>query len=83
MSKIKIYCIGTILFIFVGMFLMMQKNNKSEIIINDHSIIVDVADTSKKQQRGLSGKNMLCENCGMLFISSQKQEQSFIQRNKL
>ncbi|MBI4708673.1 MAG: DUF192 domain-containing protein [Candidatus Portnoybacteria bacterium] len=43
---------------------MAQK----EIIVGDQKISVEIADTAEKRKKGLSGRDPLTENEGMLFI---------------
>jgi len=67
--KTNHFCISIIfVLVIVGIGLIVHQNSKSEIIINDKHIRVDVADTLKKRQKGLSGQKTLCKDCGMLFI---------------
>ena len=48
----------------------VEKNlyNKKEIIIGDKSLLVEVADTQEARSKGLSGRESLGENEGMLFV---------------
>ncbi len=48
--------------------LKVTENIEREIIIGENKFIVDVADTSALQTKGLSGRKNLGENTGMLFI---------------
>ena len=45
--------------------------------INNKIIEIDIADTPSKAQKGLSGRESLGENSGMLFIFSNEQIPSF------
>lgn len=60
-----------ILLIFSG-FIVYQINKnpppKSKVTIDNHTFSVEVATTSAQQQQGLSGRNALSPDQGMLFI---------------
>jgi len=44
------------------------RNSKSTVIINGHEISVDIAKTEKEREQGLSGRETLALNQGMLFL---------------
>ncbi len=50
------------------------------IMINGHTIQVDIADTPVKQFQGLSDRPNICSRCGMLFIFPRREEQVFVMR---
>ena len=56
-----------------------QKNNLSGsfVIINNHQIEVEIADTPERQRQGLSKRESLPENSCLLFIFLEKQYQVF------
>ena len=60
-----------ILLVFSG-FIVYQVNKNptpaSKVMINNHTFSVEIATTSAQQQQGLSGRNSLPQNQGMLFI---------------
>jgi len=47
---------------------MQQKNPEQKIKINEHEITVELVQTQKARENGLSKRNSLNENHGMLFI---------------
>ncbi len=58
--------------------------SKPAIKVKDVEILVDIADTEEKRQKGLSGKNDLKENEGMLFVFNGKNTRpSFWMKNML
>lgn len=64
---------GLILFIIAGMaffaFSNSQSRNKSKTVdIHGHTIKIEIADTQDKQIKGLSQRNSLAEDSGMLFV---------------
>ena len=65
-------------------FVEINKNLKpteTTIIINGHKIMVELARTPDEQYQGLSNRDKLCTNCGMLFIFPQAAIQTFVMRN--
>ncbi len=63
----------------------VQDDNSKEagktVKINDREIKVEIADTPESQYKGLSFKENLCVDCGMLFKFSEKSEKTFVMRN--
>ena len=51
---------------------------QGKVTINSHTFSVDVAKTPKDQEKGLSGKNSLAENKGMLFVFPSPDLYSFL-----
>src|SRR3990167_3839192 len=47
------------------------------IIINNHKIYIEIADTSEKRAQGLSNRDSLPEDHGMLFIFDTYQKSAF------
>ena len=45
-----------------------QAQNSKEVIIGDNKITVEIADTENTRFKGLSGKDKIDENTGMLFV---------------
>lgn len=55
----------------------------STIQINDRIITVEIADTPEERERGLSGKEGLAEDEGMLFIFDEDGKPSFWMKDML
>ena len=51
------------------------------VAINQERIRVEIADSPIELYRGLSGRQGLCPDCGMLFNFSDSEEQEFVMRN--
>lgn len=51
------------------------------LVIDGRIIELELADTTAKRTQGLSDRESLCENCGMLFVFQKKQVQSFWMKN--
>lgn len=71
---------------FVGaIFFLYSKEKKitPTVKINQQLILVEIADTAEEQRKGLSGRQSLCPECGMLFIFNEKQRPSFWMKDML
>jgi len=81
----KILIIGAIslvaIIFFFSQISQQLKPKETTIIINGQKILAEMATTVEQQYQGLSGRNKLCENCGMLFVFPDKQIQTFSMRN--
>lgn len=68
------YILGFIIFIIVGALLIILLSNsgilgkKATATFGNQKVTLDVADTAKTRETGLSGRNSLAENKGMLFL---------------
>lgn len=71
-----------LIIIFAILFLTAcsQGVNKNIIEINSKEIKVEIVDTPKQQYNGLSNRENLCADCGMLFEFNNKQERTFVMR---
>lgn len=48
-----------------------------KINISGKEVNVEIADTPEARKRGLSGKDRLCPDCGMIFLFKEKDNHSF------
>lgn len=57
----------------------IKTNNQSisKVKINNKIIKVEIADEPDERTRGLSYRDSLCDDCGMLFIFPEKKVKSF------
>lgn len=55
----------------------LKKDNRENFRIRDKEVKVEVVTDPKEQQKGLGGRESLCENCGMLFVFPEKKKESF------
>lgn len=75
------------LFLSVLVFILYQNQNNLKplslqtIEINDKKILVEVADTPQKREKGLMGRKSLPENQGMLFIFENPDYYPFWMKN--
>lgn len=71
--------LGVTVFMSAGSFLIWQRiNSKTQVVkIGNAEIMVDVADESAEITQGLSGRDRLNKNQGMLFIFSDNQIPNF------
>src|SRR4026208_1251957 len=49
-------------------FLAAACNHKSTVTINGHTLNIEIAQTQIEREKGLSGRDTLPENSGMLFV---------------
>lgn len=76
-KNIKII-IFLILVAFLGIFIIFsisregENKNYKEISVNNNKIYVEIADTTEKRKKGLSEREDINENHGMLFIFDKK-----------
>ena len=71
-----------ILLVSLSFFFFPKKisNSNNEIIINDLKIKIEIAGDPYSRYRGLSGREELCANCGMLFVFPWQAKQTFVMR---
>ncbi len=77
---IKVVLVGVV--IFVGLFLIIRQNRVTypsniSIFIKDQGYYLEVAHTKKDQQKGLSNRDNLCFNCGMIFVFNKSGKHPF------
>ncbi|HNV97187.1 MAG TPA: DUF192 domain-containing protein [bacterium] len=48
----------------------IEGNYNHKLLINDILVSVEIVSSFTDMQKGLSDRNEMCENCGMLFIMS-------------
>ena len=73
MSKNIILIISPVLFIVTSfliwrLFFYLPPSNSVKIKINNIDYKIELAKTTSQRSKGLSNRNILCKNCGMLFI---------------
>lgn len=64
-----------ILFIILIKGISLQKNKSTKlrsIVINNHTIYIELADNDKSRERGLSGRTFMDRDSGMLFNFPKK-----------
>lgn len=77
-SAIKIFSLLAILAgILWGTKFLAPKSASPQIVINGQTILAEIADTPEKIVQGLSGREKLPENSGMLFVFKQTGEYTF------
>lgn len=57
------------------------ENETLLLDLEGQKIQAELAKTPQERFKGLSGREHLCENCGMLFVFPQRQERSFVMRD--
>lgn len=69
-----------IILIFSALFILQKKPNypkEVKININNQNYFLEIASTSEQRATGLSNRDNICANCGMLFVFSRQGNQSF------
>lgn len=56
---------------------LFSTGEASSISIGETTVVVELADTPQKRERGLSGRNSLAPNTGMLFTFPKAEKQTF------
>lgn len=54
-----------------------MKNQESTVTINNYTFKIETVSTPEAIQKGLGGRDNLCENCGMIFIFSKEGRHAF------
>lgn len=71
-NKQYIYLISTLILTVVisSSVIMFERGNFDEgsILIADEKIFFEVAKTDAEHKKGLSGREKICDQCGMLFV---------------
>jgi uncharacterized membrane protein (UPF0127 family) len=95
-NKIWIACFGLFFLLnLTFIFTVISKSNaKTKLSVNNylngefksvsldnHLIKAELATSPDSQYLGLSNRDSLCSNCGMLFIFPEKDEQDFVMRD--
>lgn len=70
-----------LIFIVIATALVSRKDESPQVSVNDHSFNVEIAKSDKEKQIGLSEKDILGENDGMLFVFDNLDYHSFWMRN--
>ncbi len=67
LHKIKVIIFITC-FIGIGLFLLHYSAHEAVLKINNFVIDIEVVDDVESRKLGLSGREKLCNECGMLFV---------------
>lgn len=68
----------------LSIFLSACTKHESYIIVDDTRInLLEIADTQEKSYMGLSFRDSMCKNCGMLFPFKEEKERSFVMRDMM
>ena len=77
---IFLFFIAIVLIVFVGTapsFKSYFQGEEPYVVINNQKIYVEVADSPEKEKQGLSSRESLAENRGMLFVYPEPGNYSF------
>jgi uncharacterized protein len=72
-KNIIIISIVLIVIIIFSLFKKTSNNslNTTKIMLNGHEYQIEIASTINQKATGLSNRNYLCPNCGMIFLFSK------------
>lgn len=77
-GRILIYLLLILLFSSIAfLYSMNPKKSAGNLKIGNVEFTVEIADTAIARAQGLSGRNKICETCGMLFVFDKPQIQNF------
>ena len=62
---------------FLGLSFIVLRKEKIETEINGQKFQLEIAKTEGEREKGLSGRDSLCRNCGMFFIFPEKGSHGF------
>ncbi|MBF8280449.1 MAG: hypothetical protein HW383_222 [Candidatus Magasanikbacteria bacterium] len=62
---------------FIALRVSQSVYKKTTLKIGGETVILQIADTSVKRQKGLSGRSLLPANRGMIFIFGEKRQHAF------
>jgi len=71
------WLIVSALIIIISLFIFLQPMEQKEIVFNNIKLTVEVAKSSADQAKGLSGREGLCDYCGMLFVYNDSATRHF------
>lgn len=57
-----------------------KESRQTNLQIGETNLFVEIADDLGEQYQGLSDRESLCQNCGMLFVYSEPKIQHFVMR---
>lgn len=81
--------IGTIIIIIITIFIVLKQPKNPTfpdnigLSINNKNYYLEVAQNSAQRAKGLSGREKLCPNCGMLFVFNKEGKHPFWMKNTL
>ena len=70
-----------VILLITALFLIMKNKVLTKTLsVGNIKLQIEIADSLTKQVQGLSGRDSLCENCGMLFVYDRPDFRSFWMR---
>ena len=82
-KKILAFIFISVALIFMASIFLNKKDAslRKEIIVGNVAVKVEIAASSEEKQKGLSGRNFMRKNSGMLFVFSQPDLYHFWMKN--
>ncbi len=78
--RLRIFILVFLLFV-IFLFFSINSSNKVMLRANNCLFKVEIADNFASQYQGLSNRESLCSDCGMLFLFPDKKDLNFVMRN--
>lgn len=75
--QVIICVIGGVCFFFLMFFVIRKDQYPGSVFIGDTEYHLEIAKTQEDQQKGLGERDVLCQECAMLFVFDWPQKQGF------
>ncbi len=82
-KQVWLFLLLSLCFLYQAFAQAPQKFEKEKIILSGQTLIVEVADTDPKRERGLMQRTSLKENAGMIFIFDDERILNFWMKDTL
>lgn len=69
--------------VFLSLFLSLKTKEAKEVILGGQKFSLELAVNPEQHYKGLSGREYLCNNCGMLFLFDTPAPKTFVMREML
>ncbi len=66
--------------IVAGVYITVYPSRQSAATLNGKALSLEIADTDQERYQGLSDRERICANCGMLFVFNDSRERNFVMR---
>lgn len=78
---IIVAAIGLLIIIGITIFFIFKKQNTFPkslgVIVDNNSYYLEIAQNNQERKKGLSDRDKLCPNCGMLFVFDKEDQHDF------
>lgn len=60
-----------------------KPKNTAEVFLGEQLFSLEIASSPEQHYKGLSGREYLCNNCGLLFLFNEPARKTFVMRDML